>query len=128
MRYFNTRGLPQLVTSNYYSILNYNSEIWHSQSLACILKHLLFVASANALNVCLHYWNREIFYYQLHVITNRATPEMYSYYTLSLMLYKLMNENIPLDKWTHLNFSIIITSGQTKFNCKKDNLFKVGMN
>ena len=36
-RYFNRTELLQLITSNVYSILYYNSEIWHLPSL----KHLL---------------------------------------------------------------------------------------
>jgi hypothetical protein len=70
---------------------------------------------------------KENFYYKTHVITKKAAPEMYLYYTLSVILFKLMNENIPLDEWTHLNFSQIITSHQTIFKCKKDNLLRVGL-
>ena len=128
MKYFNTNELIQLLTSNYYSILYYNSEIWHTHSLSNNLKHSLFVASANALRVCLHYPNREISYFQLHLITNRATPAMYLNYKLSLMLFKVINENIPLDEWTHLNFSQTLTSRQTNFICNKNNVLKVGLN
>jgi hypothetical protein len=47
----------------------------------------------------------DISYIQLHVPTNRATPEMYSYYKLALLLYRVMNHSIPLDKWVNLHFT-----------------------
>ena len=37
-RYFNTKELLNLITSNYYSILYYNSEIWHLPNLKPQLK------------------------------------------------------------------------------------------
>jgi hypothetical protein len=38
-KYFNTKELVQLITSNFYSILFYNSEIWHINSLSKETKH-----------------------------------------------------------------------------------------
>ena len=43
-RFFNTKEIIQLLTSNYYSILYYNSEVWHMNSLNQNLKHSLLVA------------------------------------------------------------------------------------
>ena len=52
-KYFTTKELLSLVTSNYFSILLYNSEIWHSSNLKIILQQKLLSASANALKMCL---------------------------------------------------------------------------
>jgi hypothetical protein len=53
-RYFNTKELLQLVTSNYYSILYYNSEVWHLHALKQFDKNLLMTASAKALKMATH--------------------------------------------------------------------------
>ena len=42
-KYFNTTELLQLITSNFYSILYYNSEIWHLPSLKGNLKGKLLL-------------------------------------------------------------------------------------
>ena len=52
-RYFTTNELLGLMTSNYYSILYYNSEIWHVPSLKTQIKQLILSASAKALKVCM---------------------------------------------------------------------------
>jgi hypothetical protein len=54
---FNTPELINLATSNFYSILFYNSEMWHLPNLNFNLKHALFVVSANCLEMCLKYLN-----------------------------------------------------------------------
>ena len=53
-RFFNTTELVQLVTSNFYSILFYNSEVWHLPSLKNTLKQSLLSASAKALKLCMY--------------------------------------------------------------------------
>ena len=50
--YFTTHELLQLVTSNFYSVLYYNSEIWHLQSLKTNLKQRLLSASSKAIKTC----------------------------------------------------------------------------
>ena len=127
-RFFSTNELLTLVTSNFYSILFYNSEVWHIPSLNQELKHSLFVASAGALKMCKHYHDPYESYYEIHSTTKRATPEMLCKYKLSLLLYKTFNEQVPEDEWLHLNDNIVLTSRQTKFKCVKNNYFRVGLN
>ena len=50
-KYFSKHEILQLLTSNYYSILFYNSEVWHIPELKHPLKQLLLSASANALKL-----------------------------------------------------------------------------
>ena len=50
-KYFNSKEILNLLTSNYYSILYYNSEIWHLPSLSPETKQMLLSASANALKI-----------------------------------------------------------------------------
>jgi hypothetical protein len=76
-KFFSSRELINLVTSNFYSVMYYNSEVWNLPNLGQDLKHCLFVASARALRVCLNYPDTSISYMDLHRMTNRATPEMF---------------------------------------------------
>jgi hypothetical protein len=83
-KYFTTKELIALVTSNYFSILLYYSEIWHSSNLKMNLQQNLLSASANALKMCLHYPKVNVSHLKLHKITNCATPSMYNDYKCAL--------------------------------------------
>ena len=50
-RFFTTKELLQIITSNFYSVLYYNSEIWHLHSLKRNLKIKLLSSSAKAISV-----------------------------------------------------------------------------
>ena len=50
-RFFTKKELLSLVTSNFYSILYYNSEIWQIPTLKTTLKQSLLSTSAKALKV-----------------------------------------------------------------------------
>ena len=127
-KYFSTNELTTLVTSNYYSILLYNSEIWHSANLNVLLKQKLLTASANALRMCLHYPQTRISHQNLHKLTNRATPHMYCEYKSALQIFKLFNENTPENEWIHLNQDIINTTRQQFFEVRLNHRLRVGKN
>ena len=50
-KYFTTNEILTLITSNYFSVLYYNSEVWHLPTLKPELKQHLLSASANALKL-----------------------------------------------------------------------------
>ena len=127
-KFFNVNELLLLITSNYYSILYYNSEVWHLDSLQHQLKSQLMSASANALRVGLHYPDPFISFYNLHQIANRATPKMVCIYKLSLQLFKTFNQKLPEQEWTKLNFNVITMSRQVNFKTVKTNRLKTGLN
>ena len=127
-KFFNTQELLQLVTSNFYSILYYNSEIWHLSSLKSNLKQKLLSASAKAIKVCVKYCTRDVSFNNLHVIYKRATPEKFLLYRHALCLFKLINYPIFQTEWVALNFNQILTSRQTKFCSSRANRKKVGLN
>jgi hypothetical protein len=54
-RFFNSKELIQLLTSNFFSILYYNSEGWHLPALHQNIKKSLIAASSGALKMALHY-------------------------------------------------------------------------
>ena len=127
-KYFSTKELINLVTSNYFSILLYNLEVWYSPDLNEALKHSLFVASAKALKLCNHYSDPSLSFVNLHKIMNRATPDMFSKYKYSLLLYKTFNDDTHSDEWIHLNLNIINTSRQSDFKINRSNKTRQGMN
>ena len=127
-KFFKTNELIMFVTSNFFSILYYNSEVWQLPNLNQNSKHLLFVASSNALKVCLYYPILPYSYLDLHKITRRATPDMICKYKLALSLNKTFNDQLPYNEWLHLNFNQIITSRHVMFITLKNNNKKVGIN
>ena len=122
------KELFNLITSNFYSILYYNSEIWHLPTLKASLKQKILSASAKALRVC----SKVTDYYQsfasVHSVCKRATPEMLMKYKLALCLYKLYNENLNSIEFTLLNVNQILTGRQTHFKIQKSNKYRVGLN
>ena len=127
-KFFNTTELVSLITSNFYSILYYNSEVWHIHSLKQYDKKQLFTASARALRLANHYRDPMISFQNLHKKLKRATPEMYCDYKLALMLHKTYNDCIPESEWLELNCSQTLMSRQKLFHINKTNHHYVGLN
>ena len=126
--FFSKKELLELITANYYSILYYNSDIWHIPSLKPALKQLLLSASAKAIKVCMYKPSPMISFIDLHKLNKRATPNQLLNYKHALLLYNVYNENQPSAEWLALNFNQIITSRQTSFQIFKLNNYKVGVN
>ena len=127
-KYFSTNELISLVTSNFYSILYYNAEVWLLESLNVKLKKNLMSASGNALRMCWHYRKNEESFVNLHQISNRATPEQMSKYKLALALYRTFNNQLPVNEWLHLNNQIVTMTRQTSFSTRKINNYRIGLN
>ena len=125
---FTTDELSTLLTANYFSILYYNSEIWHIPSLNPNSKQLLLVASAKALRLCIKYQNKVFSYVDIHKITKRATPNQILLYKHAILLFKLYNSIDTTQEWVNLNFQQILTSRQVNFMISKTNSYKIGIN
>ena len=127
-KFFTTKELLQIITSNFYSILYYNSEIWHLPSLNVNLKKKLLSSSAKAIKTCVKYCTNDVSFLRLHEIFKRSTPNNYMVYKHALCLFKLMNEPSPHSmEWVSLNLNQIITSRQTKFKIMAINSKRVGI-
>ena len=113
---------------NFYSILYYNSEVWHLPTLKTTLKQSLLSASAKALRVCDGNNDFYVSFNNLHKQCDRATPEMFLLYKTALSLYKLYNCDYNPIEFISLNFNQILTGRQTNFITLKSNAIKVGMN
>ena len=127
-KFFNTRELLTFVTSNVYSVLYYNAEIWLLPTLKSTLKQKLLSCSAHALKCCVKYCTRDISFINLHAMYHRATPDQFMLYKNAINLYRLYNERHGSIEWVALNFNQILTSRQTKFMSIKANRKKVGIN
>ena len=127
-KYFTTNEFMMLLTSNYYSILYYNSEIWLIPSLTVANKKRLLSTSTNALKLAYNYRLHFISHIAIHNMARRATPSMLTNYKLALMLYNLYNSVSYSIEWTHLNFEQVFTSRQTCFHINRNNKLIVGMN
>ena len=101
-KYFNKNEIKGLLTSNYYSVLYYNSEILDLPTLSPLLKQKLLSASANALKLSLTKLPQNTSFESIHRLAKRATPTQMSNYKLALQLHKLYNSTniggkIPLE-------------------------------
>ena len=126
--YFNKDELCTLLTANFYSILYYNSEIWHIPSLNPNSKQHLLAASAAALRLCEGINSPFLSYIDLHRSIKRATPNQMSTYKHALLLFKLYNSNETSDDWVNLNFKQILTRRQQNFRIISEKQFKIGAN
>ena len=127
-KFFTKKELLGLVTSNFYSIMYYNAEIWHLPSLKTSLKQKLLSASAQALRVCCKTDVTMMSFMNIHSFCNRATPDQMMRYRLALSLYRLYNFEFNSVEFAILNFNQVFTSRQTKFKTNKNNRTKVGLN
>jgi hypothetical protein len=127
-KYFSKIEITTLLTSNYFSILYYNSEIWHLPTLSPDLKQMLLSASANALKLTQNNPNYMQSFVDIHKSCKRALPEQMILYKHAILLYKLYNENLPETDWLALNFQQTTTTRQAVFFILKNNNFKIGNN
>ena len=126
--FFTPNEMKNLLTSNYYSSLYYNSEIWLSNSLKQELKQSHLSASANAIRSCIPLQNRFILFEAIHKNFNQFTPTQMGYFKLSILLHKLYNSPNHSKDWRDLANQIVISRYQTKFRSFKSNNYKIGMN
>ena len=126
--FFSRQELLGLVTANFYSILYYNSDIWHLPSLKPALKQSLLSASAKALKTCVNKMDMNMSFENLHILCNRATPNQIMKYKLALSLFKLYNNEFNSLEFTLLNFNQVFTSRQLTFKILKSNRTKIGLN
>ena len=126
--YFKPEELNLLLTSNFFSVFYYNSEIWHIPNLSPYLKNLLLSKSANALKICTPTYNLSMSYVKLHEINKRATPENFCVYKHSILLHSLYNTRKPQLEWLSLNFNQNFNSRDKMFKTFNNSNYKIGRN
>ena len=125
--YFTQTELKNLITSNFYSILYYNCEVWLIPSLKASLKQQLFSCSSEALKLCGRLdWT--ISFERLHSLHKRANPMSMMRYKHSLELYKLYNGSDDRQDWIDLNFQQNFNNRNNFINVFENSRLKVGKN
>ena len=114
--------------SNYYSVLYYNSEIWHLPTLKPNLKQKLLSASANAIKLCLTKLPPNTSFETIHSLAKRGTPTQMSTYKHALQLYKLFNSTQMSDDWVSLNVQQNFNGRNEKIQFYNISNYKVGRN
>jgi hypothetical protein len=127
-KYFKKDELLTLVTANYYSVLFYNSEIWHIPSNTSNSKKQLMAASALPLKMCLNNYDRNISYQSLHSHMKRANPTQLQLYKHSLLLHKAYNDDNNSPEWLDLFSNQTFNDRNTKVNFIDLSVFKIGKN
>ena len=126
--YFTQNELLQIITSNFYSVLFYNSEVWHLSTLHQSLKIQLLSHSAKAIKLCTKSSDMWLMSYKnLHKMAGRATPDQLLKYKLALQLYKIFHHQVPSQDWVSININGIYTSRQNHFIIQKSNRLRLGM-
>ena len=126
-KYFTSNELKGLLTY-YFSVLYYNSEIWHLPTLSPLLKQKLMSASANAVKLCLTKLPINMSYEAIHNLAKRGTPTQMSMYKHAIQLNKLYNSNNMSDDWISLNDQQIFNSRNDHFQIYTKSNYKVGRN
>ena len=126
--YFTPDELLQIITSNVYSILYYNSEIWNIPTLNYEAKQKLLSVSSSALKLCTPTYHDRMSFAELHAINKRATPTQMCIYKHALLLYKLLKTEIPSLDWIDLNFQQSFNQREQTFKFFSTNNYRVGCN
>ena len=127
-KYFTANELCQLITSNFYSVLYYNSEIWNIPSLNAKLKQSLLSVSANALKNCTPSYHSLMSFQRLHTVNKRATPMQMSQYKHAITLFTIFNTQEPIMDWIDLNFQQTFNQRNFKIQFVNSAVYKVGQN
>ena len=126
-KFFKKEEIKTLLTSNFYSTLYYNSEIWLSNLLDPNSKQMLLSASAKALRLTIPFSNRFISFEEIHKQCKQSTPKHLAQYKNALQLFKLFNTNLHSRDWVDLTNQIITGTRQEFFNCVRVNNYKIGL-
>ena len=127
-RFFTKNELNNLLTSYYYSVLYYNSDIWLIPSLKPQLLQQLLSASASALKMISYSYDQSISFEQTHATLNRATPKMFMAYKHALMLFRIFNDPFQSRDWVSLNFQLIFNTRDQFIKVVDTSRLKIGKN
>ena len=127
-KFFNKDELLQLVTSNYFSILYYNSEIWHIPTLNANTKQSLLSASSSPLKICIREYDLTMSFAKLHSLAKRADPPHVMQYKHALQLFKVYNNSNSSFDWLSLFFNQNFNDRATTVKLFDTSRYKIGKN
>ena len=127
-KYLTKDESKMLLTSNFYSILYYNCEVWLSEGLNSRHKQQLLAASANALKILNNVSDLRISFIQLHNQEKRALPMNFAKYRLAIQLFKIYNGNDYNDDWLDMNRQQNFNARCDMFQISNCSNIKIGRN
>ena len=127
-KYFTKEQLLQIITSNYYSILYYNAEIWLLPTLKPQLKQKIIAASAAPLKIITKDYNHHMSYSTIHYLNKRALPSQITNYKHALILYKIYNSNTMDNDFMTFFFNQQFTARRKTIKFTNTSKFKIGNN
>ena len=127
-KYFKKEDLLSIITSNYYSVLYYNADIWLLPTLSVNIKTQILAASAAPLKLISANYEQRLSYDRLHRINNRANPDQVTKYRLSLLLHKAYNDQNQGSDWESINFNQNFNGRTRTVFFFKTNHYKIGNN
>ena len=117
-----------LLTSNFFSVLYYNCEVWLSNELKGHIKQQILAASSHALKIINNASDLRTSYHQLHTQEKRATPMNYAKYKLAVQLYKIYNGEDKNDDWIDMNYQQNFNARSENFHINDASRLKIGRN
>ena len=127
-KYFTKEQLLQIITSNYYSILYYNAEIWLLPTLKPQLKQKIIAASAAPLKIITKDYNHQMSYSTIHYLNKRALPSQITNYKHALILFKIYNSNTMDNDFMTFFFNQQFTARRKTIKFINTSKFKIGNN
>ena len=127
-KFFTKTQLFNIITSNFYSILYYNAEIWLLPTFSPALKQKILSASAAPLKMCTPQYNSLISFKSLHTINKRAMPCQISLYKHALRLHILHNSESTSYDWLSLFFNQNFNARHKFANFMNTARYKIGNN
>ena len=127
-KYLSKEETKMLLTSNFYSFLYYNCEVWLSNELKGHIKQRNLQASSKALKIINNVSDLRISYHQLHIQEKRATPLNFAKYKLAVQLYRIYNKMDENDDWLDMNEQQNFNARNEYFHINDASRIKVGKN
>ncbi len=94
-KYFTKEEMVKLSTGLFYSRLYYGAKVWLHAGLSAVIKKKLWQASSRMLKIAQKDWNGEKSFTELHKVSKRATPKMWSNYVHCCALYDVVMSGKP---------------------------------
>ena len=117
-----------LLTSNFYSLLYYNCEIWLSQGLNARHKQQILAASSNALKILGNVSGLRTSFVQLHINEKRALPVDFGRYKMAIQLHKIYNGVEMNSDWVDMNHQQNFNARSRMFQINDYSRLKIGKN
>ena len=127
-RYFNSEELLKLATAYFYSRLYYGAKVWLISTMNAGLKKKIWQASSRMLRIVAKDYLGLRSFLDLHKCYLRATPEMWSNYSMACGMYNLVCRQSPEQVVPFLMINALHSTRQKSYIFTRSNATKIGFN